>query len=403
MRNEKTKCCKGNGLKYVSLFSGCGGFDLGFSQAGYSCAGAIDIDRTALAVHQKNIVGETYFFDLSKGNLPQGVPEQVDVVIAGSPCQGFSTLGKRKLDDPRNQLLVAGGRAALSLNPKVFLAENVLAVKSGAHRQYWESLSRLLVNAGYKTTEIVIDSRNHGLAQSRRRIFLLAWNTGAEISVVFPKHEPVTLRNALHGVVGLSDHEPEFLIPGTDEYLIARRIPQGHKLSNVRNGPRSIHTWEIPEVFGKISEHDKSVLTEIVTLRRRIRIRDSGDADPLPRLMAEEMFGKNVIRRLLKAGYIRSVGVGGAWIDLCYTFNGKFRRLAWDGCSTTVDTRFCSPKYYLHPAEHRGFSVREAARLQGFPDDFIFSGTSHDHVLVGNAVPPPLGYALADLARKDLL
>lgn len=97
MSSRKFHIIKNKKNRYISLFSGCGGFDLGFSQAGFACAGAIDIDKTALAVHESNIEGKIYNFDLSGGLLPIGLPETIDVVIAGSPCQGFSTLGKRKL------------------------------------------------------------------------------------------------------------------------------------------------------------------------------------------------------------------------------------------------------------------------------------------------------------------
>lgn len=394
---------KAQKFSYVGLFSGCGGFDLGFSRVGFKCAGAIDIDKAALTVHANNIDGETYPFDLTGGKLPQGLPKRVDVVIAGSPCQGFSTLGKRKLDDPRNHLLTAGGIAALSLKPKVFLAENVTSVKSGAHRVFWDKLNALFRKEGYKTDEIVLDSRDLGLAQRRRRIFLIAWNTNALGKLTIPKIAASDLRSALQNLAGLPNHSPVYLDEGSIEYLIAQRIPQGHKLSNVRNGPLSIHTWEIPEVFGEIGEHDKFVLSEIIGMRRRIRVRDCGDADPIPLALAKDTFGATTITRLVKAGYLRHIESDQPSIDLCYAFNGKYRRFSWDSYSTTVDTRFCNPKYYLHPEEHRGFSVREAARLQGFPDDFVFSNTAHDHTLVGNAVPPPMAQLLANYVKKVLL
>lgn len=390
-------------FNYVSLFSGCGGFDLGFSQLGFKCAGAIDIDQVALQVHKANIEGPTYHFDLTNGYLPEGLPNEVDVVIAGSPCQGFSTLGKRKIDDPRNHLLLSGGNAALTLKPKVFLAENVLTVKSGAHRKYWESLDELFKNAGYKTTEIIIDSRDFGLAQSRRRIFLIAWNTNAIDNPIIIKETPKTLENALQNIEGLPNHNPIFLKENSYEDLIAKKIPPGHKLSNVRNGPSSIHTWEIPEVFGSIIEEDKLILVEIIKMRRRIRVRKLGDADPLPISLVNETFGSVAVNRLIDSGYLRKIDNNEPCVDLCYAFNGKYRRLSWNSCATTVDTRFCNPRYHLHPEENRGFSVREAARLQGFPDNFIFSDTKHDQVLVGNAVSPPVSTFLANHVKRVLL
>src|SRR5713101_6575907 len=97
---------KGEPPTFLSLFSGCGGLDLGFVNAGFRCAGAFDSDDQALAVHRSNLQGRTFLYDLSSGKLPDGIPK-VNVILAGSPCQGFSTIGKRRVDDLRNELLLA--------------------------------------------------------------------------------------------------------------------------------------------------------------------------------------------------------------------------------------------------------------------------------------------------------
>lgn len=266
-----------------------------------------------------------------------------------------------------------------------------------------EKIHNILIKAGYNTDEIIIDSRDLGLAQSRRRIFLIAWNTNAAGNLCVPKHTVKNLREALHNVNNLPNHNPVFLDSKSVEYQVAIRIPPGYKLSNVRNGLFSIHTWDIPEVFGEIREEDKLVLTEISKLRRRIRLRNYGDADPIQLVLANNLFGSTTINRLLKTGYLRHINNGESCVDLSNTFNGKYRRLTWDSHSTTVDTRFCNPKYHLHPDEHRGFTIREAARLQGFPDSFTFSDTKHDQVLIGNAVPPPVANFLATYVYKVLL
>ena len=130
--------------KFISLFSGCGGFDLGFLKAGFKCAGAFDIDQVALDVLHRNTGSPVYNCDLSSEIIPKSLMDNVDVVLAGSPCQGFSTIGKRKLDDPRNHLLLVGGYIAVKAKPKVFIAENVPGVLSGKHRKYWEELHHIL-------------------------------------------------------------------------------------------------------------------------------------------------------------------------------------------------------------------------------------------------------------------
>ena len=108
----------------------------------------------------------------------------------------------------------------------------------------------------------------------------------------------------------------------------------------------------------------------------------------------------NAFALLLRKGYIRRTGDA---YDLAGTFNGKFRRLSWNEPSCTVDTRFGAPRYFLHPDKERGFTVREAARIQGFDDQYVFIGEKNaQYRLIGNAVPPPLGNLAADYSKALL-
>src|SRR6185437_1846694 len=100
-------------LTYLSLFSGCGGFDIGFVAEGFKCAGAFDIDLTVLGNLERYLRVPVHQVDLSTGSLPESLSRRVDVVVAGPPCQGFSTAGLRKLDDPRNALLLNAGKICL--------------------------------------------------------------------------------------------------------------------------------------------------------------------------------------------------------------------------------------------------------------------------------------------------
>ena len=117
-----------------------------------------------------------------------------------------------------------------------------------------------------------------------------------------------------------------------------------------------------------------------------------------------EKFGNKVVedlKKLQKKGYIR---VKDGLYDLVATFNGKFRRLDWNEPSLTVDTRFGEPKYFLHPDEDRGFTVREAARIQGFPDSFVFHGPIREQYrMIGNAVPPPIAARLSEFVKEIIL
>ncbi len=386
---------------FVSLFSGCGGLDLGFLNAGFKGLAAIDIDPLVLEVHKKNLKCPTQVLDLSLSQSLDGISFTCDALIAGSPCQGFSTIGKRRLHDPRNKLLLVTGQVAKKLLPRLVVAENVPAVASGKHGSYWRKLHQLLREAGYKTTDLKCDSFNFGVPQRRKRLFLIAWQSHQEIDFsAMPLREGGSLSSVLVNTNACMNHEPIVLAEGTPERAIAQVIQQGQKLSNVRSGFRSVHTWDIPSVFGKTNIEERRILEEIIRLRRRNRIRDHGDADPVKTRVLYTTFGKYRIQALVSKGYLRKID---DCHDLVGTFNGKYRRLLLNQPAPTVDTRFGQPTHFLHPTEHRGFSAREAARIQGFPDDFIFQGSHAEQFrMIGNAVPPPMAQHLATFLRKSL-
>ncbi len=386
----------------VSLFCGCGGFDLGFSAIGFRTLIGLDVDPVAVETFNQrgDRVGEVA--DLSAVRS-LGLSRSPDIVIAGPPCQGFSTLGKRLRSDPRNSLIESAAKLAVELKPRVIVIENVAGAASGELSQFWERAVQIVRNAGFKTKTLPVVSADFGVAQIRRRIVLMAWR-GKSDDVTIEKQPPVFLSSALRGIDGLKNHEPKILNAGSDDFAIALQIGPHQKLCNVRAGDRSIPTWDIPEVFGKTTKQERQVLVLIRQLRRQIRVRDSGDADPV-RIsdIAKHVKGdvKRVVDRLHKNGYLRKFGQR---FDLAHAFNGKYRRLAWDQLAPAVDTRFGEPRYFLHPEEQRGLSVREAARIQGFPDDFMFEGPrSAQYRMVGNAVPPPLAKQIAIAVRDQLL
>jgi len=390
-------------LSFVSLFCGCGGLDVGFEQAGFHGIFSADIDPLSVTVHNRNLKTPGHVIDLNTTDrrLPGAV--NPDVVVAGPPCQGFSTLGKRRINDPRNSLIVAAARHAVTLRPKVVLIENVSGVLSGTLREYWENALSVLREAGFQTqTRHVICSR-FGVPQIRKRLLLVAWRGRQETFPAFATVPPATLSTALDHLGGQENHEPVELKQNSADHQIAQRISQHQKLCNVRAGDRAVPTWTIPEVFGRTNAQEREILCAIRQLRRRIRVRANGDSDPLSLRDISHYCNSNVsaaVERLLRKGYLRKIGNR---IDLVHTFNGKFRRLSWEHPAPAVDTRFGDPRYYLHPEEHRGLSVREAARIQGFPDDFVFAGPKAAQFrMVGNAVPPPLARQLAVSIREFL-
>lgn len=384
---------------YLSLFCGCGGFDEGFEHAGFECRGAIDIDKTVLDVYSKNLGGRVFQHDLSGGSLPGPLNfEQVDVLVSGSPCQGFSTAGLRRFSDPRNSLLTVTSSVAKITKPKVIVCENVMGSLLGQHKHYWDKLISELTQLNYNTKVIQLNSLNFGVAQSRRRVFLMASQDDTLFDIQPVKNSRIsTIREALTDIDGLFNQTDLVKVENEVVKKIIRRIKGGQKLCNVRGGEASIPTWDIPEVFGAVSEKEIALLKAVQKLRRKIRYRNWGDADPVDLKDIQNEFNYDVsplIIPLLNKGYLRKLDTK---YDLSHTFNGLYKRLSWDKASLTVDTRFGNPRFFLHPDRDSGFTVREAARIQGFRDSFKFEGNINSQFkMIGNAVPPPLANLIAN-------
>jgi DNA (cytosine-5)-methyltransferase 1 len=389
---------------YISLFCGCGGLDEGLEMAGFDCKGAFDNDQLVVETYKRNLKGNVVLHDLSDHSLPIAYNTgEIDVVVSGSPCQGFSTAGLRKLEDPRNQLLLVGGRITQKLKPKVFIAENVMGSFSGFHKKYWEELTTLLKQCGYKVSLNELSGIDFGLAQTRKRLFLIAYLNQSELNFTFERLPAKNLLEAIENVEGINGSNLFNEIQNPKTLELISHIRPGQKLCNVRGSDKCVHTWDIPEVFGKTSSEEKQVLLIVKELRRKIRLRKFGDADPvLPEDIQKYCtFDINQeIESLIKKKYLKK---NGDRIDLVHSFNGLYRRLEWNKPSMTVDTRFGNPRFFLHPEKMRGFSVREAARIQGFPDTFTFFGPiSKQFKMIGNAVPPPMAFAVASAVKKQL-
>lgn len=394
-------------MNYVSLYSGCGGADIGFHRKGFNNIGSFDINNFALEVLKENLNVPVYNIDLSKPiDLNDYIKiKPVHVVFSGAPCQGFSTAGNREYSDPRNNLLVRGGELALMLNTEVFVSENVMGSLSGNLKDYWNSLDKLFVSHGYVTDFVKVNCLDIGMAQMRKRVLFFAWRDSSK-SIQWPKKKsPRNLSDVLKNVE-VAPNNIGYQIGSDDEKVkIARHIGQAQKLSNVRGGERAVATWKIPEVFGNVNEEEESILVSLRNLRRRNRQRQIGDADPVHLDVLIDEYGDVVVKHLenlVDKGYVKRKEQDK--YDLTRTFNGKYRRMSMQEPSTTVDTRFGNPIYFLHPEEDRGFTVREAARIQGFPDGFIFKGSLVEmYRMIGNAVPPPLSEIVADIVKNQLL
>jgi DNA (cytosine-5)-methyltransferase 1 len=363
----------------------------------------MDSDRDAIFNYRKNICEDAWHVDLCDGLPNERALRRARVLIAGPPCQGFSTAGRRRLDDERNQLLPLTALLALRLLPDVVVVENVSGVVAGAHAVYWQELEQRFRLGGYWTHSLRCDSSSLGMAQTRKRMLMFAWRTKRDVRFILPREFPGTLRSVLRGVSKADNHRPCLLSGHDGSFAIAARIRPGQKLCNVRGGPHSVHTWDIPEVFGMTTKKERTLLELLRCLRRRDRRRPLGDADPVSIERLQEAFGApffRLLKSLQRKGFVRCVE---GHYDLTNTFNGLYRRLTWDKPSCTVDTRFGLARYFLHPTKARPFTVREAARIQGFPDQYVFFGDEPTQFrLVGNAVPPPVGRLAADFTKQML-
>lgn len=164
-------------LKFASLFSGCGGFDLGFIQQGFKPEAAYDCDPEAIESFKANIVGDIYNADLTGGVPNERSLYGIDTLIAGPPCQGFSTAGRRLIDDERNHLLTLTGHLARRIYPKVLVVENVAGALSGAHARYWNELDEIMRLTGYRTKTVRCQAVDHGMGQLRKRILFVIVTT----------------------------------------------------------------------------------------------------------------------------------------------------------------------------------------------------------------------------------
>ena len=376
--------------------------DLGFTQAGFKGVRSFDNDKDSLLSLKKNLKTNVANIDLSVWDEDvSDVVASSEVLIAGPPCQGFSTAGKNNPNDVRNDHLSNVAHIAAKAKPKIVLIENVKGVLSPKNANHLDRTRSILEQAGYKVSIDTHDSSEHGVAQSRKRVFILATMSSQVFSINMKCEERVCLSDVLQHREIQENEGKKFLSTSSDEFKIAKRILPGHKLSNVRRSPLSVHTWDIPEVFGAVSKQEISLLETIVKLRRQKRRRANGDADPVQVEYLSQLFGTDVIHllnSLVNRGYLRWID---KHIDITNTFNGKFKRLKWDDISPTVHTRFGQPRYFLHPDEHRGFTTREAARIQSFPDSYQFHGSEVSKFrMIGNAVPPKLGKAVANEVKR---
>ncbi len=429
----------------VSLFAGCGGLDVGFKELDYDLIYACDNDPAAVAVYKKNIDERAYVRDVTSDEFHAEMKSigSCDIILGGFPCQGFSKAGPKKHDDIRNLLYLEMHSAVNRLKPKLFLAENVDGLSQNFKGAYLEAIVRDFKDIGYRVEYRLFDSVGFGVPQHRRRIYFIGvrddllfddfnWpefthlsqsRNGeaaiADLGDFFSQDKQTllparTIRESIGDLIQLdskiADHRVTYAWNAAWSSIFAK-IGPGQKLCNVRHSPTSVYTWDIPEYFGHINDIERNILETIGKNRRHKKYGSIPNGNPLSIEVIKELSGiKSVTRHidsLMTKGYLKDVE-GKFDLKGAMFCSGLYKRPGWDSPSSTVLTNFHNPRYFLHPEANRPFSLRECARLQGFPDDFLFTFGSGErelvdgYRLVGNAVSPPVGRAFAKAIFKYL-
>ncbi|MDX2121062.1 MAG: DNA cytosine methyltransferase [Gemmatimonadota bacterium] len=381
----------------IDFFAGAGGLALGFEQAGFDVVAAVELDPIHAAVHQLNFPETAVICrdirSLSGAEVRElaGIGRAaIDVVIGGPPCQGFSLIGHRILDDPRNSLVFHFLRLVTELKPRAFVMENVPGMASGAHHQLLDELIERFREAKYRVRTPIgtLNAAEFGVPQNRRRLFLL----GAREDMKLPSYpEPTSLgpNGNGHSAHGLPLFRAEGLERGTTVAEAIGDLPDIEEFDSLWTTDRLVHRLRGGSGFAR-------------TLRGELK--DPGD------FSYRRKGGEGEL-----TGCLRAAHTAESRRRFAATRPGetepisRFFRLPPDGlCNTlragTASDRgaFTSPRP-IHPSRSRCISVREAARIHSYPDWFRFHRTIwHGFRQIGNSVPPLLGRAVATGIMKAL-
>ena len=366
----------------VDLFAGAGGMTLGFEQAGFDVLASVEIDPIHCATHEYNFPMWTAICasvtEISGDDIRQRSKigdREVDVVFGGPPCQGFSMMGKRAFDDPRNQLVSHFMRLVKELNAKYFVMENVKGLTLGNHRQFLDEVIENFEENGYDILSPykVLDASHFGVPQHRERLFLIGCRQGLPLpNYPLPTTKPAkakriskelidlpnspTVRDAIAGLPDISQY-PQLMQQDNLQVEFGRFSEYVKLINNFGESN-----------FGYKREYDKKLLTSSLMSRHK---------------------DTSIQRfRATAQGEVESIS--------------RFYKLALDGISNTLRAgtpsnrgAFTAPRP-IHPITPRCITVREAARLHSYPDWFRFHKTIwHGFRQVGNSVPPLLAKAVA--------
>ena len=332
-------------MNVISLFSGCGGLDLGFERAGFHIPVANEFDPTIYETfkinHPKTHLIEGDIRQVTKEDIAPYIDGEVDGIIGGPPCQSWSEAGAlRGIEDARGKLFYDYIRLLKEFAPKFFLAENVSGMLANRHSEAVQNILHMFEEAGYDVSLTLVNAKNYGVAEERKRVFYIGFRKDLNIQFVFPK--------------GSTEED--------DAKLTLRDIIWDLQDTAVPAGPKNHHN---PEAVNN-NEYFTGAFSPIFMSRNRVKGWD------------EQAF---------------TVQASGRQCQL-HPQAPKMQKFGKDDC------RFVEGSEHLY----RRMTIREIARIQGFPDDFqfLYKETNNAYKMIGNAVPVNLSYEIATAIKLFL-
>ena len=345
----------------IDLFAGVGGLSLGFEMEGFDILLANEFDQSIATAYKENhkstnvVVGDITSLDLSK--VFGEYVNKIDVVIGGPPCQGFSQKGKRKtINDERNFLFKHYVEVVKFIKPKYFVMENVPNLLTAEKGFFLNEIEGLFKGYGYSIRYGVLNAADYGVPQNRRRAIIIGKYLATPPELPLPCKQKVTIWDAISDLAYLESGEGEF----EQEY---------------RNSPKSDYEKKMRK-GSKILYNHMATKHSALALERLSMIPPNAGKEVLPK----EHITKSV-------------------------YSGTWSRMKKNDVAVTITTRFDTPSSgkFTHPFLNRAITVREAARLQSFPDTFKFIGSKMSQMKqVGNAVPPLLARKIARVIMNDI-
>lgn len=375
----------GTNLAAIDLFSGAGGISLGLEAAGYDVLLASDFNETAAATYERNFTGHTFHcgdiheLDVTSIRRKTGLRKgELDLLIGGPPCQGFSIIGSRKPNDARNGLFREYMRIADGLRPKCVAIENVPGLATLAGGKVLREIIGSFQDLGYSVTFAELLAAQYGVPQMRWRMLFIGFrgDLGIPAGMGFP--------SPTHGRRGIGELVPNCTIPLED---LEGFVSTGEAIRDLPPvGPGEIVT----EYTGKPNSDYQREMRGTLTSELYNHYAPRLSSQNLLRIAALEpgQDWRDLPRRLLPDGMKRAKRKD---------HTRRYSRMTWEGIPRSIITRFRDPKSgeYSHPEQTRTISIREAARIQSFPDSFVFEGSNTEQYdQVGNAVPPLLAKAV---------